>query len=80
MREVTDFLEKFKVDGAYRTPAEALGKPRKNGLLTSLAYNFRGLGGSMLYATWWSHLGKFTTERWAESGLHLLWETERMGT
>lgn len=80
MREVADFLEQFKVDGAYRTSAEALGKPRKNGLWTSLAYNFRGLGGSMLRATWLSHQGKFNAQRWAECGLHLLWETERMGT
>lgn len=80
MREVSEFIKSFSETGSYRTPAEALGKPRKNGLLTSLIYNFRALGGSMLRATWLSHRGKFDDERWSECGLHLLWETERMGT
>lgn len=80
MRDITEFIEQFRETGSYRTPAERLGKPRKNGLWTSLAYNFRGLGGSMLRATWLSHQGKFDVQRWAECGLHLLWETERLGT
>lgn len=80
MRDITAFIEQFQKTGEYRTPPESLGKPRKNGLWTSLAYNFRGLGGSMLRATWLSHQGKFNNLRWQECGLHLLWETERMGT
>jgi 1-acyl-sn-glycerol-3-phosphate acyltransferase len=80
MRDITAFIEQFQKTGEYRTPPESLGKPRKNGLWTSLAYNFRGLGGSMLRATWLSHQGKFDNLRWQECGLHLLWETERMGT
>ena len=80
MRDITAFIEQFQKTGEYRTPPESLGKPRKNGFWTSLAYNFRGLGGSMLRATWLSHQGKFDNLRWQECGLHLLWETERMGT
>lgn len=80
MRDITEFIEQFRETGSYRTPADRLGKPRKNGLWTSLAYNFRGLGGSMLRGTWLSHQGKFDDWRWQECGLHLLWETERMGT
>ncbi|MBQ9694589.1 MAG: 1-acyl-sn-glycerol-3-phosphate acyltransferase [Kiritimatiellae bacterium] len=80
MRKITDFLETFRETGSYRTPVERLGKQRKNGFWTSLVYNIRGLGGSMARATWLSHRGLFTDERWQECGLHLLWETERMGT
>lgn len=80
MRNVDKFLEQIKTVGDYRTPPEALGKRRKNGLLTSLIYNIRALGGSMFWSGYWTRKNVFTDERWAECGLHLLWETERMGT
>lgn len=80
MREITGFLKQFAETGAYRTPPEALGRRRKNGLLTSLSYNVRALGGSMLRGGWLARKGAFDNTRWAECGLHLFWETERMGT
>lgn len=81
MRQVREFMARFSETGAYRTPPEALGKPRKNGWATSLAYNVRALGGSMLRGGWLAcKPGRFTDERWQECGFHLFWETERMGT
>lgn len=80
MRKVDQFLAGIGATGDYRTPPEGLGKPRKNGFWTSLIYNIRGLGGSMFWSGHWARKGVFTDERWAECGLHLLWETERMGT
>ncbi len=81
MRDVTEFMDAFAATGEYRTPPEALGKPRKNGLLTSLSFNVRALLRSMLRG---GHLarskGGFTDDQWKECGLHLFWETERMGT
>lgn len=80
MRNVNQFLAGIEATGNYRTPPEGLGKPRKNGFWTSLIYNIRALGGSMFWSGHWAKKGVFTDERWAECGLHLLWETERMGT
>lgn len=80
MRDVTEFLRRFLETGAYRTPPEALGRRRRNGLLTSLSYNVRALGGSMLRGGWLARKGDFGDARWAECGLHLFWETERLGT
>lgn len=80
MRKVDQFLKDLQKTGSYRTPADRLGKPRKNGFWTSLIYNLRGLGGSMLRSGHLARKGCFDDERWAECGLHLLWETERMGT
>lgn len=81
MRDVTDFMRRFSETGEYRTPPEALGRPRRNGILTSLTYNVRALGGSMARGGWLARKpGRFTDARWQECGLHLFWETERMGT
>ena len=80
MHDIRPFMDAFRETGSYRTPAERLGKLRKNSWWTSFVYNVRGLGGSMGRATWLSHLGKFHDLQWQECGLHLLWETERMGT
>ncbi len=81
MRDVTDFMEQFAATGEYRTPPEALGKPRKNGFWTSLVYNWRALGGSMARASRLARTKEgFDDKRWSECGLHLFWETERMGT
>ena len=43
MRDVTEFMRQFKETGAYRTPPERLGKPHRNGLLTSLTFNTRAI-------------------------------------
>ncbi|MEG1479540.1 MAG: lysophospholipid acyltransferase family protein [Kiritimatiellia bacterium] len=80
MRTVSDFIANFRETGSYRTPAEALGKARSNSLGTSLAYNFRALGGSMIRGAYLARKNAFNNDRWAECGLHLFWETERMGT
>ena len=80
MRDITAFIETFRKTGNYRTPPEQLGKPRRNSVWNSIVYNVRALGGSMLRGTWLSHQGRFDDHRWQECGLHLLWETERMGT
>lgn len=80
MRDITVFIETFRETGNYRTPPEQLGKPRRNSVWNSIVYNVRALGGSMLRGTWLSHQGRFDDHRWQECGLHLLWETERMGT
>lgn len=81
MRTVTEFMRAFRETGSYRTPPEALGRPRKNGLWTSLVYNVRALGGSMARGGWLAlKPGRFDDERWQECGFHLFWETERMGT
>lgn len=80
MREIKTFLKEFAETGAYRTPPERLGRPRKNGTLTSLTFNVRALLGSMARGSWLAAQGKFDDERWAECGFHLFWETERMGT
>ncbi len=81
MRDVTEFMKQFAETGNYRTPPEALGKPRKNGLWTSLSYNWRALGRSMVRA---SRLARsktgFQEQHWKECGFNLFWETERMGT
>ena len=45
MRNVEAFIKQFQETGSYRTPPEALGKPRKAGVMTSLAFNLRALGG-----------------------------------
>ncbi len=81
MRTVTEFMRAFRETGSYRTPPEALGRPRRNGLWTSLVYNVRALGGSMARGGWLAlKPGRFDDERWQECGFHLFWETERMGT
>lgn len=80
MRKIDAFIRQFAETGAYRTPPEALGKPRKAGLCTSLAYNVRALGGSMWRGGWLAHRNRFNNERWQECGFHLFWETERLGT
>lgn len=80
MRQVETFMEQFKATGEYRTPPEALGKKRKNGLGTSLAFNLRALGGSMWRGGWLAHRGTFNDQRWQECGFNLFWETERLGT
>lgn len=80
-RNVDDFRKAFAETGSYRTPAEALGKPRKNGLLTSLSFNLRALLlGSMYHGARYAGKGIFNDDRWAECGFHLFWETERLGT
>ncbi|MGN0857532.1 MAG: lysophospholipid acyltransferase family protein [Candidatus Spyradenecus sp.] len=80
MRSVEAFIKQFQETGSYRTPPEALGKPRKAGVMTSLAFNLRALGGSMLRGGWLAHRGTFDNVRWQECGFHLFWETERLGT
>lgn len=80
MRDITEFLKTFAETGAYRTPPEALGRPHRNGVLTSLSYNVRALCGSMFRGGWLARQGRFDNTRWAECGLHLFWETERLGT
>ena len=80
MRDVTEFMRQFKETGAYRTPPERLGKPHRNGLLTSLTFNTRALLQSMIRGSWLAGRGIFTDERWMECGFHLFWETERLGT
>lgn len=80
MREVKDFLEAFGQTGCYRTSAEALGKKRKNGAWTSVVFNWRGVFASMARGAWLAARNRFDDLRWAECGLHLLWEAERMGT
>ncbi len=80
LRNVDEFRKQFTATGAYHTAPEALGKPHKNGLLTSLKFNFRGLGGSMFWGGYLAHKNVFTDERWSECGFHLFWETERLGT
>ena len=81
MRTVTEFMRSFRETGSYRTPPEALGRRRRNGVWTSLVYNVRALGGSMVRGGWLAMKpGRFNDERWQECGFHLFWETERMGT
>ena len=80
MRDVSEFMKAFAETGHYETPPEALGRPRKNGALTTLTYHIRALGQSMLRGGHLAHKGVFNNERWEECGLHLLWESERMGT
>lgn len=80
-RNVDAFREAFAKTGCYRTPPEALGKPRRNGLLTSLSFNLRALLlGSMYHGARYAKKGIFDNKRWAECGFHLFWETERLGT
>lgn len=80
MRKVDDFMQAFRETGAYRTPAERLGKPRKNGLMTSLSFNLRALGRTILRGGWLARRGVFDNTSWQECGFHLFWETERLGT
>lgn len=80
MRQVETFMQQFKETGAYRTPPEALGKPHRNGWMTSLSFNIRALGGAMLRGGWLAHHHAFDDRRWEECGFHLFWETERLGT
>lgn len=81
MRDITEFMKEFQSTGNYRTPPERLGRPRKNGLWTSLSYNVQALGGSMIRGAWLARKpGRFNDTRWQECGFHLFWETEKFGT
>jgi len=80
MRDVTEFIKTFGETGQYRTPPEALGKPRKNGLRTTMAFHWRALIYTIARSWRLVRKGLYTDDLWVQCGMHLFWETERLGT
>lgn len=80
LESTVDFHKTLLETGCYHTPSDRLGKPRKNGLWTSISYNIKGSFRAIKAASTFAKHGELNDANWAACGAHVMWEAERFGT